>query len=139
MSLTGLPFKHLWAVALWQIDKLIEREPLSQVNPANFYVVPQFVRRPGTEYPALRNNVRAVRHAQSLPHIMIRNQDSNPARLQIEDNLLQFRHRNRIDAAEWLIQQYEIWLNTERPRNLHPAPLPARQRIPSCPANMPQV
>src|SRR5262249_7212212 len=85
------------------------------------------------------DDVSAIRNAQRLANIVVRNQNSDPACLQIEDDLLQLQNRNRIDTAERLIQQNEIWLDAERSRNLHPAPFAPRQRIAPSPTNVPQI
>ena len=60
-----------------------------------------------------------------LTDIVVGNQHADAAGLQVEDDLLQFQHRNRIDAAERLIEQNEIGLNAKRPRNLNPPPFAA--------------
>src|SRR5579863_8004605 len=83
----------------------IQRESLTQVDAANLDIVTQLVRRTGSENPPFRNDIGAVGHAQCLPHVVVGNQNPDPGRLQVEDDLLQFQHRNRIYPAERLIEQ----------------------------------
>ena len=60
---------------------------------------------PAKKILSLRNNVSPVSDAQRFAHIVVGNQNADAAGLQVKDDLLQLQHRNRIDAAEWLIQQ----------------------------------
>src|SRR5437764_8976749 len=97
------------------------------------------MRGTGAKDSPFGNDISAVRHTQCLADIVVGNEDPDPARLQIEDDLLQFQNRNRIDPTERLIQQNEIWLNTQRSRYLDPPSLAARKRVPSRASNVPEV
>ena len=46
---------------------------------------------------------------------------------------------DRVDAGERLVEQHELWLCGKRPRNLHAAPLAARQALPEAVANVTDV
>ncbi len=60
---------------------------------------------------------------------MVGNQHADALRLQIENDLLQVEHGNRIDARKRLVQQDDALRNAQRARNLHPSPLAPAQRI----------
>ena len=62
---------------------------------------------------------------------MVRDQDPDPTGSQIGNDLLQIQNCNRVNTRERLIQQNERGIDAERPRDFHPPPLPARQRIPT--------
>src|SRR5690242_14014555 len=100
-----------------------QRKPLTQINAPYLNIIPQLMRRASTEDAALGDDVSAVSHAQRFAHIVIGNQYPDAARFEIEDDLLQLQHRNRIDAAERLVKQNEVRLNAESPRNLNAPPL----------------
>src|ERR1700678_1855395 len=77
---------------------LIQRKSLSKIDPPNLHIVTQFPRSTGPEDFTLRNNVCAIRHAQSLPHIVVGNQNPDPTCLQVKDNPLQIQNPTRVHA-----------------------------------------
>src|SRR5580698_5082000 len=93
-----------------------QRESLAQVDAPHLHVVAKFVGRPRTENPAFSNNVRPIGHSQCFTNVMVCDQDSDPFRLQVENNLLQFQNSDRIDPAEWLVKQDELGLNAQGAR-----------------------
>jgi hypothetical protein len=50
---------------------------IAQINAPDFRIVAQFVRAALPEYFPIFQDVRAIRHAESFPDVMIRNQHSN--------------------------------------------------------------
>src|ERR1700722_11196318 len=104
---------------------LIQRESLAQVNAPDLNVIAQLARRSRPENSPFGNNVCPVGHSQRLAHVVVRHQHPDPACFQVEDDLLQLQHRNRIDATERLVEQNKIWLDAQRPSNLHSPPLAA--------------
>src|ERR1700734_2344067 len=97
----------------------IHREVLTQIDPPNIRIAPQLSRCSSSKNFTFRNDVRSVRHGQSLPHIVVGNQYPDPAPLQPEDDLLQIEHCNRIDSREWFVKQDERGLDRQASRNLH--------------------
>ena len=53
------------------------------------------------------NYIRSVRNGQSLTHVVIGYQHSDPAFAKLLQNSLNIDHRNRIDSGERLVQQNE--------------------------------
>src|ERR1700739_5095065 len=96
----------------------IQRESFSEIDAPHLNIVTQRMRRAGAENPTFCNDIGAGCYAQRFPYVVVGNQDSDPACLEIEDDLLQFQHRNGINPAEGLIEQNEIRLNAHRTRNL---------------------
>src|SRR5208337_4118214 len=82
---------------------LSQRKPLPEIKPPHVHVVSQLVRGSGKKYTPLRNNVRPIGNTQRFAHVVICDQDADPAGLEFEDDLLQFQYRNRVDAAKGLI------------------------------------
>src|SRR5580698_3408750 len=78
----------------------IQGKSLAQIDAPYFRVVTQLARRAGTKDFSLRNNVRPISDRKRLAHIVISDQDADAAGLEIEDDLLQVEHRDRIDATE---------------------------------------
>src|SRR5581483_1275191 len=102
---------------------------LSQINFSHFGIVCQLFGRSMPKNAAFINDVRPVRHRQRLSHVMISNEDANPASPQAADNLLQIQNRNGVDARKRLIQQNKRWVDAQRASDLHPPPLSTRQCI----------
>src|SRR5215831_1370423 len=86
----------------------------------------QLLGRPLHQDLALVHDVGAARHSQRLPHVVIRDQDAEPALAQPGHDLLDLRHRDGIDAHERLVQEQKLGLADERPRDLDAAPLAPR-------------
>ena len=102
-----------------------QREPLAQIKAPDLHVVAQLMGSAGEDDLPFGNNVRPVGDAQRLTNVVICDQNPDPAGLQIEDDLLQLKHRNGIDAAEGLIKQDKTGLNAKATRNLNAAPFAA--------------
>src|SRR3984885_15681575 len=118
---------------------LTQRKVSSQIGPPPLRIAPQLTRRPRSKDLALRDDVCPVRHRQRLPNIVVRNQHSDPALLQPEDDLPQIPHCNRTDPGERLIQQNKRRLNRQTSCNLDPPALSTAQRIASRLAHVSQI
>src|ERR1700690_2816041 len=99
----------------------MERCP--QKPPPSLRVTSQLLRCTGAENPALINNVCAIRHRQRLPHIVVRDQNSDPARPQIRNNLLQIQNGDGVNSRKRLVQKDERRIDTERTGDLNSPPL----------------
>src|ERR1035437_2039080 len=60
---------------------------------------------------------------------MVGDEHTDTVHLQVEDNLLQLQHSNRINAGEGFIKQYKRRLDSQASCNLDPAALAPAQRI----------
>ena len=92
-----------------------------------------------TENLPLRNDIRPVGNAERLSDVMVGNEDADSTRFQIENDLLQLEDGNRVNAAEGLIEQDELGLDTERARNLYAPPFAAGQGVAPGSADMGQI
>src|SRR5712692_8838050 len=102
---------------------------ISQIDAPHFWIVAQNVRSARSKDFPMIQDVCAIRYAESFSHVMVRDQhaDSRPA--QIANNFLQILDGERVDSRKRLVQQDEGWLQRQRPRNLEPPPLSARQCV----------
>src|SRR5438874_4607219 len=78
---------------------------------------------------AVVENVRTVRDGQGLPHVVVGDQNADAAVPQAGDDLLDVGDGDGIDAGERLVQQQVLRPRHQRPRDLQPPPLAARQRV----------
>src|SRR2546423_1336267 len=115
------------------------RETLAQVDPLYLRIVAELLRSTPSENPAFIDDVRAVGHRERLADVVVGDQHPDPARLQVENDLLQVEHRDRVDARERLIEQDELGLDTQAARDLDPAPLAARECVSSVPPDVSQA
>src|SRR6185295_6202405 len=107
-------------------------EILPQVDSFYFLISRQLFRRPRAEYFSVVNYIRPVRNGQSLTHVVIGYQHSDPALAKLLQNTLNIDHRNRIDSGERLIQENESRFDHQTPRDFSSPPLAARQLIRLC-------
>ena len=63
-----------------------------------------------------------------LAHVVVGDQHADAAILEMAHQLADLVHRDRIDAGQRLVQQDEMRPRRQRPGDLHPPPLAARQR-----------
>ena len=88
-----------------RLPVLVEAERFAEVHLAHLGISLEFSRRAGAEDLAVRNDVSPVGDAQRLAHIVIRDENPDAAFLQLTDELLDVRDRNRIDTSERLIEE----------------------------------
>src|SRR5580765_7107584 len=104
---------------------LIQAEMVAQIHPAYFSFVAQLFRTPLAKNFATFEDVRSVRYRQGLSHVMVRDQHADPGLRQVPYDLLQVLYGQRVNAGKRLVQQYERWLERQRPRNFQPPPFSA--------------
>src|SRR5215813_11818200 len=110
-------------------DKRLHSKFLSQINPSNFRIDGQLSRRSRPKELAVANNVCAICNLERLAHVVIRDQNTDPARTQPRDDLLYIIYRDRVDPCKRLVEQNIFWLHGQHPRNLRPAALATRERV----------
>src|SRR5574340_155817 len=96
---------------------------LAEINLPYALIINNFLWLAGRQDLALVDDVGVVANAQRFPHVMVRNQDADAAFLEEADDLLNFQHRYRIDAREWLVEQYETRPRGQRAGDLDAAAL----------------
>ena len=99
-----------------------KRESFTKIKTPYIRVVAQLVRCSGKDDPPLRDDIGPIGDAECFANVVVGNQDSNAAGLQVEDDFLQFQHRDWIDAAEGLVEQDKAGLYAQAARNFHPPP-----------------
>ena len=89
---------------------LVQPELLPQINPTDVFVGRQARGRAALENDPAVHDVRAIRDAQRLPHIMIGDEHPDPSVAKMENDLLDIGDRNRIDSGERLVKEDELRL-----------------------------
>src|SRR5215813_12544817 len=82
----------------------------AQIKSSNLSVSCQVARCAGAKYFSVSHNVRPIRHAKCLAHIMIRNQNPDATITQVEDDVLNIIDCFRIDPGKWFVKQNELRL-----------------------------
>src|SRR5262245_14959449 len=75
-------------------------EALSQIHAADFGVAAQFLRGSGAEDATLIDDVRTIRDRECFAHIVVGDQDSDAAGLEIENYFLQVQNSDGVDPRE---------------------------------------
>ena len=99
----------------------------AQIDPAHIGVVDDLGRRAFGQHPAIIDDVGVVTNAQGFAHIVVGDQHANAPVFQEADDPLDLDHGDRVNASKGLVEQNKTRLGRQRPRNLHPPPLAARQ------------
>jgi hypothetical protein len=115
---------------------LHQTETRSQINSSYFRIAAQLFRRSVAENSAFVNDVRPVGHRKRISHIVVRNQHPYTGCPHVADYFLQIENRDRVNSRKRLIQQNELGLNAQRPRNLNPSSFATGQCITPIQANM---
>src|SRR5438034_10892890 len=87
---------------------LVQAELSPQINPSDFFVARQTFRSAALEDDTVMDDVRAIGDAQRFADVVIRDEHANAAVLEMEDDLLDVSHRDRVDTGEWLVEQDEL-------------------------------
>src|SRR5450759_1158660 len=106
-----------------------EVEILTEVNALDLRVATENIRPSRAEDLAVINNVGAIGDHEGFAHIVVGHEDADSGALQLEDDALQLEHLDGIDAGERLVEQAEFWIDGQRPRNLHAAPLASGEHV----------
>src|SRR5437764_44220 len=104
-------------------------ERFTEVNSPDFRVRRQAFGDPLPEDFAFFDDIGAIGDLQSFAHVVICDEDSDPARTKLRDNSLNLENRNRIDSCKRFIKQDECRVNCQSPRDFHPPPFAPGKRI----------
>ena len=63
--------------------------------------------RPFRQHVPAVNDVGAIDQTERFSHVVVGDQDADAATLEMPDEVLDVADRDRVDAGEWLVQQYE--------------------------------
>src|SRR5690606_28946261 len=105
----------------------LKRKPFPEIHLAHPWIGEYLARGAASHQLSVVQDIGIAADSKCLPNIVIRYQYSNSALAQVPDDPLDVEHRDRIDARERLVEKDELRLGRERPRNLDPAPLAARE------------
>ena len=100
-------------------------EIFSEVKLSRLDVVGYLLRLSFKEDPAFVYEICAVRYRERFAHVVVCEQDPVAAFLQVADYRLEVGDRYRVDAAERLVEQYEMRFEREAARYLDAAALSA--------------
>ena len=87
---------------------LVQSELGPQINPTDLLVRSKAGRGSALEDDAAVHDIRAVGNAQRFTDVVIRDQHADAAIPQVENDLLDILHRDRVDAGKRLVQQHEL-------------------------------
>src|ERR687895_1027100 len=106
----------------------LHSEILAQIYSANAVIIDNLFGMARCEHGALVDNVRAIADPECLAHVMVCYEHADAALLEEPNDALDVQNRDRVDARERLVEQNERRAGAERPGDLQPPPLAARQR-----------
>jgi hypothetical protein len=106
----------------------MQPETLSEIDLSDGGVARECKRRARAKDLSPVNYISPVDDGQSLPDVVIRDQDPDAARGQPANDLLDVEDRDRVDPGEGLVEQEKVGREHEAPRDLHAPPLAARER-----------
>src|SRR5256885_7668873 len=106
----------------------LEREALAEVEAPDLLVGDQRFGSTLEQDLAVVDDAGAVDDVERFADIMVGNENANAAAAQFTHQLADIGYGNRVDAGERLIEEHDRRLGGERPGDLAPAPLTARQR-----------
>src|SRR5688500_8866585 len=92
---------------------LVQSEVGAEINPLDLLVGGQTIWCAAPENHAVVHNVRAISNPEGFPDIVIGDEYSDAPRFEVKDDLLNVRHRDRIDSRERLVEQHEERRNHE--------------------------
>src|SRR5271168_2400339 len=87
---------------------LSEVEVLAEVELARALVVDEEFPRALGQHSAGPDQVGPVHDPEDLAHVVVGDDDADPPRLELEDDLLDFRHRDGVDRREGLVHEEEM-------------------------------
>jgi hypothetical protein len=116
-------------LCLGLVPTVVQPEGLAEVNPAYLRIGGQRARGPGTEYMAVPQNIGPVRDFQGLADVVVRDQDPDPAILQVGDDLLDVDDGYGVDARKGLVQEDKGGGGGQGPADLEPPALPSGEGV----------
>src|SRR6516164_8300860 len=97
---------------------------LSEINPLNLTVAPEFFRSTGPKNRSVIDDISAVSDLQGFSHIVVCDQHTDLLGFQVVNDFLNLEHGYRIDSGKRLVQQNEFGRYHQRSRDFHAASFP---------------
>src|SRR5579871_2994521 len=116
-----------------------QRKAFPEIDAPHLDIVAKFVRCSGTENLPFGDDICPVSNGKRLTNIVIGDENTDTAGLQVEDDFLQVKDGNGVDTTEGLVQKNEIWLDAEGPGDLDTPTLTTGKRIAPRAANVREV
>src|SRR5437016_8414126 len=111
----------------WFAALPLQPEIFAEINASYVFIIDDLVGFAEGEHQAVVDDVGVVANPQRFPHVMVRDEDADAAFLEKADDFLNVEYRDRVDAREGFIEQYEARTRRERPGDLDAATLAAGQ------------
>src|SRR6266850_3902395 len=99
-----------------------------EINASYVFIIDDLVGFAESEHQSVVDDVGVVANPQCFPHVVVRDQDADAAFLEKADDFLNVEYRDRIDAREGFIEQYEARARREGTGDLDAAALSAGKR-----------
>src|SRR6478736_592096 len=96
-------------------------EVLAEVELAGLGVVDEELARALGHDLALADDVAAVDDAEGLADVVVGDEHADPALLELQDDLLNFGHGDRVDAGKRFVEEEELRAGNERAGDLKAA------------------
>src|ERR1700677_255533 len=103
-------------------------EILAQVEPPDVGMFDDGGRWAFRQHMSTMNDVGAIDQSERLAHVVVSDQDADAAALEMPHEILDIADRDRVDAGEGFVEQYERRFSCKSARDLATPPLAARQR-----------
>src|ERR1700690_4316362 len=117
----------------------LEVEVRPQVEPAGVLVVDEELARALGEDAPRPDQVGAVDDPEYLAHVVVGDDDADPPAPELEDDLLDLRHRDGVDRGEGLVHEEEVGPGHEGARDLEAAALAAGEGVGLLPGDLSQA
>src|SRR5258705_10221000 len=101
----------------------LQPEIFAEINASYVFIIDDLVGFAESEHQSVVDDVGVVANSQRFPHVVVRDEDADAAFLEKADDFLNVEYRDRIDAREGFIEQYEARARREGLRDLNIAHL----------------
>ena len=102
---------------------------LAEIGLSDLVIGQNFGRRARGDNVALSDDISPLANVQCLSDIMVGDQDTNIARFEVRDDVLDIRDGDRVNPCKRFVQQDHSRLRRQRSRDLNPSPLASRKRM----------
>src|SRR5467141_3406960 len=106
----------------------LQPEIFAEINASYVFIIDDLVGFAESEEQSVVDDVGVVANPECFPHVVVRDENADAAFLEKADDFLNVEYRDRIDAREGFIEQYEARAHREGPGDLDAAALPAGKR-----------
>lgn len=116
--------------------RLDDAEVLAQIDPTHGLIVDHLIRRARHQNLAIMQDVRPINYFQRLANIVVGDQHTNSARLEILHKMPDFTDRDWVDPSKGLIKQKILRIGGKAARDFHAATFTPGKRQRRCVTKM---